>query len=26
VVVMRDGAAVFSGSPSELVNKQASPP
>lgn len=26
VVVMRDGAAVFSGSPSELVNRQASPP
>jgi ATP-binding cassette subfamily C protein LapB len=26
VVVMRDGAAVFSGSPSELVKRQASPP
>jgi ATP-binding cassette subfamily C protein LapB len=26
VVVMRDGAAVFSGSPSELVNRQTSPP
>jgi ATP-binding cassette subfamily C protein/ATP-binding cassette subfamily C protein LapB len=26
VVVMRDGAVVFSGSPSELVNRQASPP
>ena len=26
VVVMRDGSAVFSGSPSELVNRQASPP
>jgi ATP-binding cassette subfamily C protein LapB len=26
VVVMRDGTAVFSGSPSELVNRQASPP
>jgi ABC-type bacteriocin/lantibiotic exporter with double-glycine peptidase domain len=26
VVVMRDGSVVFSGSPSELVNRQASPP
>jgi ABC-type bacteriocin/lantibiotic exporter with double-glycine peptidase domain len=26
VVVMREGSAVFSGSPSELVNRQSSPP
>ena len=26
VIVMREGSAVFSGSPSELVNRQSSPP